>query len=151
MGRLHILTPWQRLKNAETTRFDGEPFGVGHAGDGVWRGDPTPVPAAPSVSAQDIQDAVDRAIAGAAAAETSPAEIQAMIEAAVTAAAASGPEGLTASQVEAIVAAAASPEGLTASQVEAIVAAALAAAPTAMPMAEGPFVIGVMESLTGPG
>ena len=114
-------------------------------------GDPTPVPAAPSVSAQDIQDAVDRAIAGAAAAETSPAEIQAMIEAAVTAAAASGPEGLTASQVEAIVAAAASPEGLTASQVEAIVAAALAAAPTAMPMAEGPFVIGVMGSLTGPG
>ncbi len=96
-------------------------------------GDPTPVPAAPSVSAQDIQDAVDRAIAGAAAAETSPAEIQAMIEAAVTAAAA------------------AAPEGLTASQVEAIVAAALAAAPTAMPAAEGPFVIGVMESLTGPG
>ena len=105
-------------------------------------GDPTPVPAAPSVSAQDIQDAVDRAVAGAGAAAAD--DIRALIDTAVATAAASAPEGLTAAQVEAIVAAAASPEGLTAAQVEAIVAAALEV-PT------GPYIVGVMESLTGPG
>ena len=104
-------------------------------------GDPTPVPA-PSVSAQDIQDAVDRAVAGAGAAAAG--DIRALIDTAVAAAAASAPEGLTAAQVEAIVAAAASSEGLTAAQVESIVTAALAV-PT------GPFIVGVMESLTGPG
>ena len=113
--------------------------------------DPTPAPAAPSVTAQDIQDAVDRAIAGAAAGDTSPEEIQSMIEAAVSAAAAGSPEGLTASQVEAIVAAAASPEGLSASEVEGIVTAALAAQAAKETAPTGPFVIGVMESLTGPG
>ncbi|MCH9016718.1 MAG: ABC transporter substrate-binding protein [Chloroflexi bacterium] len=110
-----------------------------------------PTPAAPSVTAQDIQDAVDRAIAGAAAGDTSPEEIQSMIEAAVSAAAAGSPEGLTASQVEAIVAAAASPEGLSASEVEGIVTAALAAQAAKETAPTGPFVIGVMESLTGPG
>ena len=92
--------------------------------------------AQPGVSAQDLQDAVARAVTAAATAATSPAEIQAMIEAAVSAAAASAAEGLTASQVEGIVAAA---------------LAALPAPPTAMPAPKGPFVIGVMESLTGPG
>ena len=46
------------------------------------------------------------------------------------------------------------PSGLSAAEVERLVAEALAAQPessTAMPEAEGPFVIGVMESLTGPG
>ena len=108
--------------------------------------DPTPVPAGPGVSAQDIQAAVDRAVAGAAGAASE--EMGAMIQAAITAAASSAPEGLTASQVEAIVAAAATSEGLTASQVEAIVASALAAVPE---VPQGPFIVGVMESLTGPG
>ena len=40
--------------------------------------DPTPVPA--SVTAQDIQAAVDRAVAGAAASQTSAEEIQKLIE-----------------------------------------------------------------------
>ena len=96
--------------------------------------DPTPAPAGPSVTAQDIQDAVDKAVAGAAGAAAD--EVRAMVTAAVAAAAASAPEGLTASQVEGIVAAA---------------LAAQPGAPTAMPAPEGPFVIGVMESLTGPG
>ena len=126
-------------------------FALGLIATACGGDDPTSAPITPSVTAQDIQEAVDRAIAGAAAGQTTPDEIQRLIEAAITTAAAGTSEGLTAGQVGAIVAAAASPEGLSASEVEGIVSAALAAQ-AAMEMAPtGPFVIGVMESLTGPG
>ena len=92
------------------------------------------VPAAQEgVSATDIQNAVERAVAAAASEGTSPEDLQAMIETAVSAATASGGEELTASQVEAIV------------------SAALADQPTVVPVTVRPFRIGVMESLTGPG
>ena len=61
-----------------------------------------PTPAASGVTAQDIQEAVDRAVTGAADGQTTPGEIQTLIEAAITAAAAGPSEGLTAAQVEAI-------------------------------------------------
>ena len=112
--------------------------------------DPTPAPAS-GVTAQDIQAAVDQAVAGVAAGQTSADEIQKLIEAAITTAAAGTSEGLTAAQVEAIVTAAASPEGLSASEVEGIVSAALAAQASMEMGPTEPFVIGVMESLTGPG
>ena len=92
------------------------------------------VPAAQEgVSATDIQNAVERAVAAAASEGTSPEDLQAIIETAVSAATASGGEELTASQVEAIV------------------SAALADQPTVVPVTVSPFRIGVMESLTGPG
>ena len=126
-------------------------FALGLIATACGGDDPTSAPITPSVTAQDIQEAVDRAIAGAAAGQTTPDEIQKLIEAAITTAAAGTSEGLTADQVGAIVAAAASPEGLSASEVEGIVSAALAAQASMEMAPTGPFVIGVMESLTGPG
>ena len=52
-------------------------FAVGMLAAACGGGDPTPIPAASILTAQDIGDAVDRAIAGAAAEDTSPEEIQA--------------------------------------------------------------------------
>jgi len=126
-------------------------FALGLIATACGGDDPTSAPITPSVTAQDIQEAVDRAIAGAAAGQTTPDEIQKLIEAAITTAAAGTSGGLTADQVGAIVAAAASPEGLSASEVEGIVSAALAAQASMEMAPTGPFVIGVMESLTGPG
>ena len=125
-------------------------FALGMIATACGGDDPTPAPAS-GVTAQDIQAAVDQAVAGAAAGRTSADEIQKLIEAAITTAAAGTSEGLTAAQVEAIVTAAASPEGLSASEVEGIVSAALAAQASMEMAPTEPFVIGVMESLTGPG
>ena len=125
-------------------------FALGMIATACGGDDPTPAPAS-GVTAQDIQAAVDQAVAGAAAGQTSADEIQKLIEAAITTAAAGTSEGLTAAQVEAIVTAAASPEGLSASEVEGIVSAALAAQASMEMAPTEPFVIGVMESLTGPG
>jgi len=125
-------------------------FALGMIATACGGDDPTPAPAS-GVTAQDIQAAVDQAVAGVAAGRTSADEIQKLIEAAITTAAAGTSEGLTAAQVEAIVTAAASPEGLSASEVEGIVSAALAAQASMEMAPTEPFVIGVMESLTGPG
>ena len=125
-------------------------FALGMIATACGGDDPTPAPAS-GVTAQDIQAAVDQAVAGVAAGQTSADEIQKLIEAAITTAAAGTSEGLTAAQVEAIVTAAASPEGLSASEVEGIVSAALAAQASMEMGPTEPFVIGVMESLTGPG
>ncbi|MCH2510984.1 MAG: hypothetical protein DSY78_10950 [Chloroflexi bacterium] len=125
-------------------------FALGMIATACGGDDPTPAPAS-GVTAQDIQAAVDQAVAGVAAGQTSADEIQKLIEAAITTAAAGTSEGLTAAQVEAIVTAAASPEGLSASEVEGIVSAALAAQASMEMAPTEPFVIGVMESLTGPG
>ena len=125
-------------------------FALGMIATACGGDDPTPAPAS-GVTAQDIQAAVDQAVAGVAAGQTSADEIQKLIEAAITTAAAGTSEGLTAAQVEAIVTAAASPEGLSASEVEGIVSAALAAQASMEIAPTEPFVIGVMESLTGPG
>ena len=125
-------------------------FALGMIATACGGDDPTPAPAS-GVTAQDIQAAVDQAVAGGAAGQTSADEIQKLIEAAITTAAAGTSEGLTAAQVEAIVTAAASPEGLSASEVEGIVSAALAAQASMEMAPTEPFVIGVMESLTGPG
>ncbi len=125
-------------------------FALGMIATACGGDDPTPAPAS-GVTAKDIQAAVDQAVAGVAAGRTSADEIQKLIEAAITTAAAGTSEGLTAAQVEAIVTAAASPEGLSASEVEGIVSAALAAQASMEMAPTEPFVIGVMESLTGPG
>jgi len=125
-------------------------FALGMIATACGGDDPTPAPAS-GVTAQDIQAAVDQAVAGVAAGQTSADGIQKLIEAAITTAAAGTSEGLTAAQVEAIVTAAASPEGLSASEVEGIVSAALAAQASMEMGPTEPFVIGVMESLTGPG
>ena len=104
--------------------------------------DPTPAPAGPSLSEQDIQAAIDSAVAGATASGTTADEVQSIVEAAVAAAAAADPEGLTAAQVQTIVeaavaaSAAADPEGLTAAEVQTIVEAAVATAAAAAPAAD---------------
>ena len=120
---------------------------------------PTPTPVDVAAITSDLRQSITDAVAGIEIPEgMSQADVERIVENAVSAAVANAPEQLSEPEIRQLVAEAVaqaiadSPEPLTEQEIAAIVRAAIPTpAPTAPADTENPFVIGVMESITGPG
>ena len=119
---------------------------------------PTPTPVDVAAITSDLRQSITDAVAGIEIPEgMTQADVEQIVESAVSAAVADAPEQISEPEIRRLVAEAVaqaiadSPDPLTEQEIAEIVRAAI---PTDTPVPaspENPFIIGVMESITGPG
>ena len=119
---------------------------------------PTPTPVDIAAISTDLRQSITDAVAGIEIPEgMTQADVERIVESAVAAATADAPEQLSEPEIRRLVADAVaqaiaeSPDPLTEQEIAEIVRAAIPTDTPAPSSPENPFIIGVMESITGPG
>ena len=119
---------------------------------------PTPTPVDVAAITSDLRQSITDAVAGIEIPEgMTQADVEQIVESAVSSAMADAPEQISEPEIRRLVAEAVaqaiadSPDPLTEEEIAEIVRAAIPTDTPAPASPENPFVIGVMESITGPG
>ena len=120
--------------------------------------DPTPTPVDVAAITTDLRQSINDAVAGIEIPEgITQADVEQIVESAVSAAIADAPEQISEPEIRSLVAEAVaqaiadSPDPLTEQEIAQIVRAVISADTSDPASPDEPFVIGVMESVTGPG